>query len=83
LRVTPGMPAPASSDMDGCQSMGFRRSSKPSEALNFHFLMIVQITATRPIDPAMATRITTVVFATLLADPEATAAELVAAAALP
>lgn len=78
------MPAPGSSDIDGCQSMGFRRSSKRSEALNFHFLMIVQIMATRPIDPAMATRITTVVFATLLAAPEASADELVvAAAALP
>lgn len=64
--------------------MGFRRSSKPSEALNFHFLMIVQRMATRPIDPAMATMITMVVFATVLAAPAASADELVvAAAALP
>jgi len=62
--------------------MGFKRSSKDEDALNFHFLIMVQMMATPPTEAAITMRIVTVVRAMVLAEPEATA-EVVAAAALP
>ena len=78
------MPAPAtlSSELVGRQSMGFKRSSKDEDALNFHFLIMVQMMATPPTEAAMTIKMVTVVRAMVLAEPDGVA-EVVAAAALP
>jgi hypothetical protein len=53
---------PSSGLLVGCQSMGCMRSSNWDEGLNFHFLMIVQMTATPPMHDAMTIRTVSVVF---------------------
>lgn len=53
---------PSSGLLVGCQSIGCMRSSNWDEGLNFHFLIIVQMTATPPMDDAMTMRTVKVVF---------------------
>jgi hypothetical protein len=63
---------PSSGLLVGCQSMGCMRSSNWDDGLNFHFLMIVQMTAIPPMHDAMTMRTVRVVF---LVDVVAPAAE--------